>query len=166
VINFGDSIDPKHIPFDYAALYSRDCDYPCPPGDDRWNIAHTRWITFKGDVAASIIDFEPGTRAYQTPALLRNWLIHREGMDSERHAWIYCDLSNAQQAAMWARGEDWQWWLATLDGVIRSRAELSQLLIDHGVPPQYAGPAMIAANQWQKNDAGYDVSRCFVDSDW
>jgi hypothetical protein len=166
MISFGDSIDPNLIPFDYAALYSADCDYPCPPEDaKRWDVEHKRWITFKGDANASILDYEPGTRAYQTPALVRNWLIHREASNSKRRAWIYCDLTNASTAAHYARGEDWQWYIATLDGVRRSRAELSQLLLDYGVPPQYAVPSMVAANQWQKN-AGYDSDTCFLDSDW
>jgi hypothetical protein len=161
VFEFGDAINPVNIPFEYAALYSADCDYPCPPAQDRWDAAHKRWITFRGAKECSIIDYEPGTRDYQTPELVTGWLKDRdEDHEIKRPSWGYCDLSNAASFANAAGGYHFLWWIATLDGIRRSRQELSALLLDWGVPIRLTNPALIAANQWQ-NAGVYDASSCF-----
>lgn len=160
MFEFGDAENPVNIPFDYAALYSADCDHPCPPAQDRWDAAHKRWITFRGAHECSILDYEPGTRDYQTPELVSGWLVQREQADAERSSWIYCDLSNAASAAEHADNHHFMWWLATLDGIRRSRQELSALLLEWGVPLRLTNPALIAGNQWADRTA-YDQSSCF-----
>jgi hypothetical protein len=164
MILFGDSIDAQDIPYEYAALYSKDCSYPSQNAD-KFDPAHRRWYTFKGDPACSMIDFEPGTRDYQTPALLREWLTARLERDEKREAWIYSDLSNAAKAAFWARGLPFRWNVATLDGIRRSRQELSALLIDWGVPSAQAHPYLIVANQF-RNDGKFDTNALFQLTDW
>jgi hypothetical protein len=168
MILFADAADAALIPttYQYAALYSPDCDHPTPPEQAaRWNYAHHRYYTFRGAPACSMIDFEPGTRDYQDPVLLRDWLTGRASMREAREAWVYCDLSNAATAARWGRGLPFRWNVATLDGIHRSRAELSALLQDWGVPADQARIEWIAANQW-KDFGPYDANICFTDSDW
>lgn len=166
MFNFGDSKYPQNIPFEFAALYSADCDFPCPADiAGHWDRGHKRWITFKGDPAASILDFEPGTRSYQDPELIRVWLEGRARNKSTRLPWVYSDLSNAQKAAQWANGYHFMWWIPTLDGIQRSRQELAALLSDYGVPANYAQPALIAAQQiktvYGTSDAEFDMDICF-----
>ena len=179
MIQFGDSAAGAHaIPYDYAALYSADCDYPADKAEAalKYDKGHARWITFHGDPHSSILDFEPGTRAYQDPALVRTWLLDRATQPDMRRSWLYCDLSNAAKAAHYARGHAFQWWLATLDGVRRSQRELSELLRHFGVPIEQSIPSLIAAHQWKtvKNESAlphlwpgdYDADICFTDADW
>jgi len=162
MITFGDAVNADHIPFDYAALYNQDCSYPCPTKQaNRWDISHRRWITFKGNPHASIIDFEPGTRDYQDPVLLRDWLKARARDRKTRSAWIYSDLANAALAAHWARGMHFHWWIPTGDRVRRSQAELSALLKDHGVPASQAAPDLIAAHQMNGVTTLYDENVCW-----
>lgn len=167
MFEFGDSKNPVNIPFAYAALYSADCDFPCPPEQDRWDAAHKRWITFRGATECSIIDYEPGTRDYQTPELVAGWLEAREDKQQagdthyEREPWIYCDFSNAASAAHAADNHHFLWWLATGDGIKRSRQELSALLLDWGVPLRLTNPALIVADQWKWVGNEYDESSCF-----
>lgn len=176
MITFGDSAN-AHLLIDaysHVALYSGDCDYPCPPEvAAHWDETQKRWITFRGNPDASIIDYEPLTRDYQDPALLRNWLEARNRMKSTRIPWIYSDLDNAATAAFYARGLVFNWWVATLDGVRRTPAQLADLLVAWDVPEELAEPRLVAANQWRQlhiktPDASgeADESVCFVNRDW
>lgn len=170
VIEFADAEDARNIPIGYkfAALYGPDCDHPTAPEQAaRWDPPHRRYYTFRGDPVMSMLDFEPGTRDYQSPGLVREWLLGRQAAHRlhKREAWIYSDLSNAEQAAHAAHGLPFRWNIATLDGVKRSRDELSRLLVHWGVPAALALPELIAAQQWFGNGA-FDANVCFVDSDW
>jgi len=168
MIEFGDAEDPTLLTgkYAYAALYSADCDHPCPPGvADNWTPDHRRWITFAGNPECSIIDYEKYTRDYSDPTLLRNWLTERANNKSMRHAWIYSDLSNTPQAAHWARGLPFQWWIATDDNIQRAPSHIVALMRAWGCPAAYAKTSLIAANQWQSTPT-VDGSSCFVDANW
>lgn len=164
MIEFGDSTIPPAIPFQYAALYAADADYPCPPGEDqRWNTDHKRWITFHGDTNSSTIDFEPGTAAYSDPQIVHNWLWNRKRSGKTRHAWVYSDLSNAEYVARACTDITFYWWVATLDGAMRSTNELQNLLIHWGVP-SYQVVGRVEAQQYGQgeNEHGkFDKSICF-----
>lgn len=168
MISFGDAADPALLVADYkyAALYSADCEYPCPPEVAKnWAPVNRRWITFAGDPECSIIDYEKYTQNYADPLLLRNWLDMRASNKSSRHAWLYSDLSNTPQAAHWARGLPFQWWIATDDNIQRSPGELAALMLAWGCPAEYAKAELIAANQWHSTSA-VDGSSCFVNTNW
>jgi hypothetical protein len=169
MFTFGDAATAQNLvgKYDRVALYSADCDFPCPPDiADKWSVGNKRFITFKGDPTASIIDFEPGTRDYQTPDVLRSWLSER-AKRIQRHPWVYTDLSNAEEAAYWAGTFPFYWWITTLDNIQRSRAELASLLLDYGVGTVLARAELIAANQWRTPDGGLtDQNVCFTDAAW
>jgi hypothetical protein len=159
MITFGDSgPNPGSIPYDHAALYSADCDYPCPLGADRkWSANNTRWITFTGEPASSIADFEPGTEVYETPSRLRRWAVARQA-EKRGLAIVYSNLSDVKKAQDALGKVPHVWWLATLDGVQVTQDELSQRLkTDYGVTV-----AAIWGNQWQQG-TDYDTSDCYGD---
>lgn len=159
MIQFGDSgPHPADIPYGYAALYASDCDYPCPPeAAARFKPENRRWITFTGMPHCSIADFEPGTEVFHDPPQLRRWARARETEDRGLTI-VYSDLSNAGTAQLvLGRHVPYVWWLATLDGIQRTAAELSQELLRFGVK---VAPEAIWANQWQEGD-GYDTSLGF-----
>lgn len=159
MIQFGDSAEHvEEIPFDHAALYAADCDYPCPPGPAaRFKPDDRRWITFTGLRSCSIADYEPGTEVYEDPARLTTWGKVRRHLG--RTPIVYCDLSNVSSAQNHLRGITVHWWLATLDGVQTTADALSlELARDYGV---IVHPATIWANQWRKGD--YDTSDLFGD---
>jgi hypothetical protein len=175
MITFGDARTAQSLVerYDHVALYSSDCEFPCPSDiAASWTSSDRRWITFTGDPAASIIDFEQYTRAYTNPQALRNWVQARANDASTRHAWIYTDLSNAALAAHWARGLPFRWWLATLDNVKRAPAQLADLMLAWDVPAEYASASLIDANQWSTATPGTaltgltDQSICFVNRNW
>ena len=163
MITFGDAANPDNIPYQYAALYDYTCTYPATREQAaRWDKDHTRWITFAGDPEASVIDWEPGTRDYQTPALLTKWLDDRAHDHAGRWSWIYSDLSNAADASKCARGFAYMWWVSTLDGVARSKAELVNLLRDYGVTVEDCPIIYVAAQQVTTIDDRYDHNVCFA----
>jgi hypothetical protein len=161
MITFGDSgPKPQDIPYDHAALYSDDCDYPCPPDvAAKWPPVNRRWITFTGMYHCSIADFEPGTKIYESPSLLRGWARARE-RNQVGLSIVYCDLSNVKKALDALGKVPRVWWLATLDGVQTTAEALSQRLKDDfGVT---VPASQIYGNQWQAG-ATYDTSDCYGD---
>jgi hypothetical protein len=163
VITFGDAAIASNLigKYTHVALYSGDCTYPCPADvADAWEPANKRWITFTGTAAASIIDYEAHTKAFSTNGVLKAWLKARKDAKMQRPAWIYCDLSNAAKAVEWAEGLPFHWWLATLDGISRSPAELSSLLRDHGLTEAESKADLIDAQQVE-TVSSTDRSLCF-----
>ena len=166
MIQFGDAIDPNTIPYDYAALYSADCDHPAqdapPPGQNRWPASRRRWYTFAGNPACSMIDYEKFTRDYNDPSLLFGWLKMRAGRRpvGSHTSIVYCSRSLVASVVEIAKGQPHLWNIATLDGHQWSQDELAADIAAHW--GAVIAPESIWANQWLDNGE-YDTNNLFGD---
>lgn len=129
---FGDSgPTPEAIPYALAALYSPDCAYPAdryfPGYAERWDADHRHWYTQTGSHQCQLVDWQPDTPIYTDPAGLRRWVQARRHQPAElgNRSIIYTDRSDARAAWFATEGLDPYWLIATLDGIVRTPAELA-----------------------------------------
>lgn len=166
---FGDAAgaNAQYIPYEYAALYSADCDYPTPPEvAARWDRGHRRYFTFRGDPECSMVDFEKYVALFTDEVAYREWLTDRANSESLRRAWVYSDLANAEKAARWALGLPFMWNVADWSGTPKSRQELRNLLLEWNVPSDQCEISQIAAQQYNDGQIGppvqYDSNICWA----
>lgn len=128
-----------------------------------------RQITVTGDYrAASIVDYERLNPVY-FPAGLRGFVRGRRTRDQD--AIVYCNEVTAAEAISalrdFGQGEllaypKLYWWIATLDNVQFSAAELVALLAGKYQAPEIT-EANLWANQWgQGPGQQYDISNRFL----
>jgi hypothetical protein len=132
---FYDSARPELIPAGatHAALY-RDGDYGAAGITSAARFLHHRWITVLGDFGgAGIADYEPGNAIFE-PGRLSQWAGARAAYGLGYRT--YCDRDNAGRAwrELGGLAPGALWWISTLDGVVRTAAELSAELHELGAP--------------------------------
>jgi hypothetical protein len=122
-------------------------------------VPHVRWNTVLGGVAAAakagVCDFEPGNESFADPAALRAWADGRLAMG--KLARCYTNFANLALAAERLSGlGNVRWWLATLDGVQRTAAELAGMAARYHVT---LDPGRVWAQQYAGGmTAAYDTS--------
>jgi hypothetical protein len=130
-------------------------------------IPHVRWNTVLGGQAvaakAGVCDFEPGNESFEDPAALRAWAEGRLAMN--KLARCYTNFANIALAAERLSGlGNVRWWLATLDGVQRTAAELVEMAARYHVT---LDPATVWAQQYAGGlTAAYDTSILMPGATW
>jgi hypothetical protein len=128
-------------------------------------IPHVRWNTVLAGQAsaakAGVCDFEPGNESFENPAALRAWAEAR--LAAGNLARCYTNFDNLALAAERLQGlGNVRWWLATLDGVGCTAAELAAMAARYHVT---LDPARVWAQQVSGGlTAAYDTS--FLLSAW
>lgn len=124
---FFDSTRPTRIPAGSSVAAYADGAYAWPSSALR-RFARARWITI-GRLwsACGIADYEPGNPVYEQPGWLRDFAFGR--LDHGWRARIYCDRFDAAAAlerlGELAADDRVLWWIATLDNMAWTAAELA-----------------------------------------
>lgn len=131
---FYDSARFGLIPAGSDAMLYADGRYQATTEDAR-RFNRVRWITVLGGAAAAArtgaIDYERGNLAYEG-SQLRDWATARQAMGCR--ARVYCNRSDLPRAMSAVAGlPKVCWWLATLDGNLRSAAELAADILELGI---------------------------------
>lgn len=150
---FCDSARWGLIPAGANALLYGDGRYAAT-AEDAKRFGRVRWITVLGSAGCGAGDYEEGNALFE-PGRLRSWVLARraEGW----RARVYTDLANLGDAhGLVGDLANVCWWIATLDGVQRTAAEVVALAAGHGV---HLAPSAIWAQQWKGGpSAAYDES--------
>lgn len=122
-------------------------------------IPNLRWNTVLGGAAAAAkagcADHEPGNEVYENPDALREWAAARFTM--RKLARCYTNFADLRLTMSRVQGlSNVRVWLATLDNVQRTAAELVEMATRFGVT---LDPNLIWAVQWKGGmTAAYDES--------
>lgn len=166
-ISMADSVNPNEIPSQFRQQPNGVAGYL--DGDFAWSDAEFKdfpryWkICVSGNpnlaLEARVIDVETGDA---TPEDVAGYQHVRQL--NERRTYVYCDQSTVPDVVHFTT--DWRallWWIALLDGVPYTRAEVHAMILDkYDVDLPVAN--IIAA---QLDDRGsYDYSRVYGNPDW
>lgn len=138
--DFYDSVRWAMIPAGADACLYSDGRWKAPP-DAAHRFRRVRWITVLGDKGSGCGDYEPGNDLFEIPGRLRTWAEGRKA--GGWRARVYTDRDNFGSAHA-AVGDlpNVRYWVATLDGIPKTAAELgAELRIDPGLvwAQQFAG---------------------------